>query len=271
MTEKRGEWMQGMIDIHCHILQGLDDGPRTLQESVEMCKAAIQDGIRTIVATPHTLNGVYQNHRATILSSIQELKSALRRPSAALMPPVPFDGLNDLKILPGADVHFSEKVLDLLEEGKALTIGDRGKYLLLEFPAQGVPYRAEVALFELLTRGITPIISHPERNQEFIRRPQRYGEMIQNGSLGQVTAMSLTGGFGEKVRHLAEKMLNARWIHFIASDAHSLEDRPPVLSEGVRKAEKFVGKEEAHKMVNDYPRAILEGRAPKFPPPAKGL
>jgi len=122
-----------------------------------------------------------------------------------------------------------------------------------------------------LTRGITPIITHPERNQEFIRRPQRYGAMIQTGCLGQVTAMSLTGGFGEHARQVAEKMLRARWIHFIASDAHSVKDRPPVLSEGVRKAEKFVGIEEAHKMVNDYPRAILEGQTPNFPPPAKGL
>ena len=260
--------MNGMIDIHCHILHGIDDGPRTLKESVEMGEAAVQDGIRTIVATPHTLNGVYQNHRATILSRIQELRSALRRPGASSMPPVSIDVLPDLKILPGADVYFSEKMFAGLEEGKALTVGDGGKYLLLEFPSQGVPYRAEVALFELITGGITPIISHPERNWEFARRPQRYGDMILSGCLGQVTAMSLTGGFGEPVRQLAEKMLRAGWIHFIASDAHSVKDRSPVLSGAVRKAEKIVGREEAFKMVNDYPQAMLEGRVPNVPAPA---
>jgi protein-tyrosine phosphatase len=263
--------MPGMVDIHCHILRGLDDGPRTLKESVEMCHAAFEDGIRTIVATPHTLNGVYQNSRTAILSRIQELKSALKRPGAASQPPVPNHDLSDLKILPGADVHFSEKILDHLEEGKALTLGDGGKYLLLEFPSQGVPYRAEVALFELVTHGFTPIISHPERNLEFARRPQRYGEMIHNGCLGQVTALSLTGGFGEKVKRLAEKMVRARWVHFIATDAHSLKERSPVLSESVWKAEKIVGREEAHKMVNDYPRAILGGRSPDIPPPAKEI
>ncbi len=251
-----------MIDIHCHILHGIDDGPLTIQESVEMAKIARQDGIRTIVATPHTLNGVYENDRAAILARIRDLESALRNSG---------DDLDDLKILPGADVHFSEKMLNFLEEGKALTLADGGRYLLLEFPHQGVPYRAEVALFELLTSGIIPIISHPERNQEFIRRPQRFGAMIHSGCLGQVTAMSLTGGFGERSRQLAEKMLSARWIHFIASDSHSFQERPPVLSEGVRMAERFVGKEEAQKMVSDYPRAILEGQVLTFPPPAKGL
>ncbi len=260
-----------MIDIHCHILHGLDDGPRTLKESIEMCQVAFEDGIRTIVATPHTLNGVYQNPRAAILSRTRELVIAVKRHGVASLPRVPIHDLKDLNILPGADVHFSEKILDHLEEKKALTLGDGGKYLLVEFPSQGVPYRAEVALFELAAHGFTPIISHPERNLEFARRPQRYGEMIRSGCLGQVTAMSLTGGFGEKVKQLAEKMIRARWVHFIATDAHSLKERSPVLSEGVRRAEKIVGREEAHKMVSDYPQAILEGRPPDVPPPAKEI
>jgi protein-tyrosine phosphatase len=271
MTAKKWEWMKGMIDIHCHILHGLDDGPETLQESLDMCVAAFRDGTRTIVATPHTLDGVYRNHREAILSRLQELTGALLQTGAPSTPSNPTPELISLKIVPGADVHFSEKVLSCLEEGEALTIGDGGKYLLVEFPFQAIPYRAEVALFELMARGITPIISHPERNQEFARRPQRYGAMIHTGCLGQVTAMSLSGGFGDQVRHVAEKMLRAGWIHFIASDAHSLEERPPVLSEGVKRAEKLVGREAAHKMVNDYPRAVLEGRTPKVPAPSKEI
>jgi len=128
-----------MIDIHCHILHGIDDGPRTLEESVEMGKAAFQDGIRTIVATPHTLNGVYQNDRAAILPRIQEFRSALRRSGASSMPSASIDGLNDLKILPGADVHFSEKVLDLLEEGKALTLEMEGSIFCSNFPSRAFP------------------------------------------------------------------------------------------------------------------------------------
>jgi protein-tyrosine phosphatase len=260
-----------MIDIHCHILHELDDGPETLRESMEMCKAAYQDGIRTIFATPHTLNGVYQNDREWIIARVKALKRTLTQASPSSISPVIMEGPEALKILPGADVHFSEKVLDYLDDGKALTLGDGGKYLLLEFPSQGVPYRAEVALFEMITRRIIPIITHPERNMEFIRRPQRFGAMIHNGCLGQVTAISLTGGFGEQVRLLAEKMLKARWIQFIASDAHSLQGRSPVLSEAVKRAEKIVGKEEAQKMVNEYPQAILEGRVLRFPPPAKEI
>ena len=106
--------MEGMIDIHCHILHGLDDGPLTLEESVEMAKAAMQDGIRTIVATPHTLNGVYENDRDTILARIRELESAFRNSGDSSIPFVAGEGSHDLKILPGADVHFSEKIPDFL-------------------------------------------------------------------------------------------------------------------------------------------------------------
>ena len=148
-----------------------------------------------------------------------------------------------------------------------MTISDGKKYLFLEFPFQGIPYQAEEIIFQIMTRGIIPIITHPERNLEIGQRPQRYYEMIRMGCLGQVTAMSLTGEFGSRVRQIAERLLKNRLIHFIASDAHSTDGRPPILSEGVRAAEKIVGKEEAQKMVTQYPQAILEGRKPDVPEP----
>ena len=148
-----------------------------------------------------------------------------------------------------------------------MTISDGKKYLFLEFPFQGIPYQAEEIIFQIRTRGIIPIITHPERNLEIGQRPQRYYEMIRIGCLGQVTAMSLTGEFGARVRQIAERLLKKRLIHFIASDAHSTDGRPPILSEGVRAAEKIVGKEEAQKMVTQYPQAILEGRKPDVPEP----
>jgi protein-tyrosine phosphatase len=242
-----------MIDLHAHILSGLDDGAKTLEESIQMCWVGYRDGIRTIVATPHTLNGVYQNDRSTILSKVQELQSALMQSA--------------IKILPGADVHFCKEILLQLNQGKLVTIGDGGKFLLIEFPFQGIPYRTEEVLFQLLTRGIVPVISHPERNVEIGQRPKQYYEMIRKGCLGQVTAMSLTGEFGTKVRQIAEKLLSNRLIHFIASDAHSINGRPPILSEAVKAARKIIGEEEAQKMVTEYPQAILDGRRPKVPEP----
>jgi protein-tyrosine phosphatase len=184
------------------------------------------------------------------------------------MTKLPNDLLSAFRILPGADVHFSEQILRQLDQGKATTVNDGGKFLFVEFPSYGIPYRAEEVLFQLRARGIIPVISHPERNMEIAKRPQRYYEMIRTGCLGQVTAMSLTGGFGSEIRRVAEKLLNHRLLHFIASDAHSANGRPPVLSDAVREAAKIVGKEQARKMVTEYPQAILEGRRPTLPEPS---
>jgi protein-tyrosine phosphatase len=250
-----------MIDLHSHILPGLDDGAKTLQESIAMCLMGFQDGIRTIVATPHTLNGVYQNDRSTIFAKVQELDNAINATNAinASNAMNAIDAIN-LKILPGADVYCTEDLLDQLERGNALTVGDGGKYLLLEFPPQGIPYGVEEVIFQLMMKGITPIISHPERNLDISLQPQRYFAMVKMGCLGQLTAMSLTGEFGGEIKRIAEKFLKARVVHIIASDAHSQNRRPPILSSAVRAAARIVGKEEASKMVTEYPQAILHGQ-----------
>ena len=259
-----------MIDLHAHILSGLDDGPRTLEESIRMCWISYRDGVRTIVATPHTLNGLYINDRETILLKVQELNGAIRELGVAK--PLDSEIHNPqsempFRILPGADVRFCEDILHQLDAGKLTTIGDGRHFLSIEFPYQGIPYRAEEVLFQLMTRGIVPIISHPERNLEIVERPKRYYEMIRMGCLGQVTAMSLTGRFGHGIRRVVERFIKKRLVHIIASDAHSINGRPPVLSEALRAAEKILGREEAWKMVSDYPRAVLEGRRPDVPEP----
>ncbi len=248
-----------MIDIHTHILPGLDDGARTLEESIEMCRMSDQDGIKTIVATPHILPGIYQNNRSTILPKVEELQSAICNLQSAIT----------LRVLPGADVHFSSDLLDRYRNQELMTVSDHDRYLMVEFDSQSIPYRGEEVLFSLITHGVIPIITHPERNYELTRNPKRYYEMIKMGCLGQVTAMSLTGEFGSQVKRGAEKLLSHRLIHLIASDAHSVNGRPPILSAGLRAAEKIVGKEEARKMVTDYPEAIINGRRPNVPEPIK--
>jgi protein-tyrosine phosphatase len=246
-----------MIDLHNHILHGIDDGAGGLKESIEMCRISFRDGIRTIVATPHILPGIYENNRPTILSKVKELQSAICNLQSAM----------ELEILPGADIHFSFDLLQRYENGEVVAVNDQGRYLMVEFESQGIPYKAEEAIFQLLTKGIVPIISHPERNFEIGHNPKRYYEMIRMGCLGQVTAMSLTGEFGPEIRQIAEKLLKKRLIHIIASDAHSVGRRPPILSSGVKAAEKIVGEKEAQKMVKEYPQAILEGRKPDVPEP----
>lgn len=282
-----------MIDLHAHILPGLDDGAKTLEESVQMCWMSYRDGVRTIVATPHTLNGLYLNDRETILYKVHELNTAIRkfgvntktlrgndamtqRPNDPMtqqlndpITQLPSDSMTYFRILPGADVRLCENTLSHLDQGKVMTVGDGRKYLFLEFPSQGIPYRAEEIIFQLMSRGIIPIITHPERNMDVGQRPQRYYEMIKMGCLGQVTAMSLTGEFGPRIKQVAERLLTNSLIHFIASDAHSTDGRLPILSEAVRVAERIVGKEEAQKMVTEYPQAILEGKKPNIPEPLR--
>ena len=288
-----------MIDLHAHILPNLDDGAKTIDESIQMCQKSYDDGVGILVATPHILPGVYRNSRSTILTKVQELNEALkecgmsnsecgirnvpseipacgRQAQSAIVNQQsaishPQSAICDLrsaiKILPGADVHFSPDLLQLYEKQEIVTVNDDGRYLMVEFDFQSLPYRGEEVLFQLITHGIIPIITHPERNLEIARSPKRYYEMIKMGCLGQVTAMSLTGEFGSDVKRVAERLLAHQLIHFIASDTHSVDGRPPILSTAVRKAEKIVGKEEAIRMVTEYPRAILDGERPDVPEP----
>ncbi len=252
-----------------------------MEDSIQMCRISHQDGIETIVATPHILPGIYKNDRSTILPQVAELNNALGKfgmlnndpiaqflNDAARQESQSASGLNSaFKILPGADVHFSPDLLERLERKEIVTVNDQGRYLMIEFAFQGIPYLAEEVLFQLMTNGITPIISHPERNMEIGQRPQRYYGMVRMGCLGQVTAMSLTGEFGPGIKKSAERLLAKRLIHIIASDAHSPDGRPPILSAGVKAAEKIVGKKEARKMVTEYPEAVIEGRKPDVPEP----
>ena len=280
-----------MIDLHNHILPGLDDGARTSEESIQMCRISYRDGVRTIVATPHTL-GSYQNDRSAIVSKVRELNEAIakcrlqnadggmQKDSKICDPNSRFNTFSsnnsalrnpqfEFRILPGADVHLCEKTLLHFDQGRLTTINDGGKFLLIEFPSPGIPYRAEEVLFQLMARGIIPVITHPERNLGIGQNPKRYHEMIQAGCLGQVTAMSVTGEFGPKVRKVAEQLLMNRFVHFIASDAHSANGRPPVLSAAVRVAERLLGEEEARRMVTEYPQAVLEGRRPEIQEPLR--
>jgi protein-tyrosine phosphatase len=277
-----------MIDIHNHLLHGLDDGAQTLEESIEMCRISWNDGVRIIVATPHTFNFLYENSRSIVLTKVQELNAILpdkmfkgsisrsqfqletqrQRPYNPGPEFHPSPIVHNLKIIPGADVYFSEEVLSERCRDKISTIADGGKFLLMEFPYWEIPFQVETVLFELLVRGITPIISHPERNLEIIRGHKKYIHMVQMGCLGQITAASLTGDFGRDARQAAEDLLRKQLVHFIASDAHSANGRSPVLSDAVRAAEKIVGKEQAKKMVTEYPQAIIEGRRPTLPEPS---
>ncbi len=236
-----------MIDIHCHILHGIDDGPRSLGESIEMCRLAAADGTSTVVATPHYTPGRQGWATETVRGRIDELLSALR---AEKIP---------LKVLQGADVFASPELPSHPGIRSFLSVNN-SRYLLLEFPHTFVPPAWEAFLRSLLAAGVVPVITHPERNEWFIRHPEAVERAVRIGALVQITAMSLLGSFGSDVRACSIHLLKNDLAHVLASDGHSVDERPPVLSEAVKAAAALVGEERARDLVYGAPLAIIENR-----------
>lgn len=236
-----------MIDIHCHILPGLDDGAQNMEEAIQMARIAYEDGISVIVATPHTMNGIFINKRDSVLSGVDQLQKALIEEDI------------DIRILPGSDAHVNHNMLELIHEGMALTVNDNGKYLLLEFPHQLVPPNIPQLVFELKLKGITPIFTHPERNAAIQRDLNIILRLVEQGALTQITANSITGEFGPRVLKCALDMFKCQMAHIIASDAHSTNIRVPALSAAVRRASEITGQDFAESMVTKIPQAIIDG------------
>jgi protein-tyrosine phosphatase len=247
-----------MIDIHCHILPNVDDGSRSLEESLKMAERAVEDGIQEMVATPHSLNGVYRIRTEDVVSGVAVLREAL------------FANHIDLMLHPGSDIHLSTHMVQRIRSREACTVNDAGKYILLELPSQMIPNGVKDEIFALKLNDITPIITHPERNAVIQQDPNVLYELIQMGALAQVTAMSLTNDFGEFISRISATLLKCRLVQVIASDAHSAEDRPPVLSAAVERAAGMLKNyDEALHMVTEVPAAILSGRAPDIAEPVQ--
>ena len=237
-----------MIDMHAHILPGVDDGPATLEESLEMARMAVEDGIRVMVAAPHCLNDLYLNFRAEILSTYDELKSALEK--------------NDipLTLLPGSEVHLNVEIIDEIKKERLMTINDRGKHIFLELPGQLMLQGTISFIQRLRHMGITPIITHPERNPAIQHDVGLLSELISAGAFSQITADSLTGGFGRHVFRCCKRIIKQDMVHFIASDAHSSGSRPPRLSAGVKKLASMVDEEMVERITVRFPEMVLEGK-----------
>ena len=238
-----------MIDIHTHILPTIDDGPTTMTESLEMCRIAVNDGIKKMIATPHVQNGMYDLDANKVLEKIHLLNQLVKQ-----------EGL-DLVIFPGAEVHLSDRLLDaeILKESSILTLNGGRKYILLEFPFQWVPSGTEHVIFKLRSMGFTPILPHLERNFKIQRDPSMIRHFAEMGAILQVTAQSITGDFDAAPMKCALWMLKNNLVHVIASDAHSPAGRPPILTKALKVVSDKLGEEAAKKMVLEHPRMILEG------------
>ncbi len=238
-----------MIDLHNHLLPGIDDGAKELEETLEFLRIAARDGVRTVTATPHMKPGVYDNSRETILECVAMVREAQRG-----------DEAEAVTLLPGAEVFFSGDVVQRARAGRLMTVGDGGRYVLLELPYQQIPLGVDDTIFQLRLLGLTPLLAHPERVAYYLEDIDRVAASVRLGALTQVTGNSVTGRFGSKAREFATRMLERRLVHVLASDSHDVRYRPPILSESVRAAAAVVGEAAARRMVEETPRAILEGK-----------
>jgi protein-tyrosine phosphatase len=241
-----------MIDIHIHILPGLDDGAKDWPQTLQMARMAREDGITAMVASPHLYRHRMVEPEGLITKDkIFELVSQLNEKLSAAG--------TDLKIYPGCDVPLCREALDLLADGALMTIADGNRYLLLEFPFSGIPPAIEDILFNLTSTGITPIITHPERHLIFSETPQKLARLLDLGCLAQLTAQSLTGGFGRHIAKLSSQLVSKGYIQIMATDAHDPERRPPLLREATARLAKIVGESRAWDMVKTVPEKIVRG------------
>ncbi len=232
-----------MIDLHCHILPGLDDGAQTLEDSLEMARVAARDGIGTIAATPHADLWGTQPDRADLELRVGRLQEALDAQGIAI------------QLVSGLENHLTPELLS----GGIVPL-NRTSYALVELPFEEFPHYVEDALFQLQLQGYMPILAHPERNAILRDDPDRLRGLVERGILGQLTAASLLGVFGRRTREASETFLRQGLVHVLATDSHSSSGgRKPVLSEAVGAAARLVGEELAQGLVIATPERILKG------------
>ncbi len=234
-----------MIDIHCHILPAIDDGPQDIEESVEMAKIAEEDGIRAIVASPHFSYGERPG--------IEEIKRALIPLRKRLK-----EGAVPVELIGGADIRLTYELLEGIEKGDMPTING-SRYFLLELP-EIIPPNLDNFLHAANIGGFVPIITHPERNYSFLSSIRKMDGIREAGALIQITAMSITGKFGMKIRGFSEALMKKGLIDFVATDAHGTAHRRPVLSEAFKVVSGTIGTKESEKIFFGNPDAVLSDR-----------
>lgn len=238
-----------MVDLHCHVLPELDDGPSSLPESLALCRALLADGITTVVATPHQL-GRYEgrNSPAAVRQATARLNEALAAESIAL------------EVLPGGDVRVDERLPEWLQDDAVLTLGDAGHHLLIELPHETV-VELQPLIESLSRQGTRVILSHPERNRCLARSPQLVLPWLSCGLLLQVTAGSLMGAFGSQAERMAWHLLEEGLATLVATDSHDLQLRRPCMTIARKAIAARLGEKKANELCWENPRQVLAGAA----------
>ena len=241
-----------MIDLHCHLLPGIDDGPENMEESLALAQSAVDQGITHVLCTPHHNNGRYENPKSSIIAAVAELQIAL---DEAQIP---------LTVLEGQEVRITGELIKDLNEDNLLFTDLNDTYLLIEFPSGDVPAFSETLLFELRGMGKIPVIVHPERNRFFMEDPDRLIPFLEMGCLAQLTAPSIVGIFGKKIQKTAHEMVDRNLVQMVASDAHGVAKRQFYLKEAYEIIKQDWGKEKVLQM-QQVARDLVNGDDVTYP------
>jgi protein-tyrosine phosphatase len=239
-----------MIDLHCHLLPGIDDGPTTLEESLELCRIAVADGITRAIVTPHIHPGRWENTRTSIEQAYSSLQQALDQ------------GDIPLQLGFAAEVRLTDSIPAQIAQDEIPFLGelDGYKVMLLEFPHGHIIPGSQKLVAWLMDHGIRPMIAHPERNRQIMKDVSQLQPFIDTGCWLQVTAGSVTGQFGEKSHSIAHQLLESDQVKVLASDGHNARARRPVLSQAFKEIAQKYGKERAQRLILDTPGAIVAGQ-----------
>lgn len=235
---------KNLVDIHCHVLPDIDDGPGDWQQSLEMSKIAYDNSISTIIATPHWIQGTsWQPTYNTVLQKIDKLNELLLSEKV------------NIKILSGMEVGISENLVDLLNSGEVLTLAN-SNYILIEIPFVSLPFGLEEIIFKLVSAGYIPLLAHPERNKELQANPGRISDLIDRGALTQITTGSFCGDWGESAMECSIEFANMDTIFTLASDGHSAGSRPPEMLEGIEVLEELIGENKVQEILSNSEKII---------------
>jgi protein-tyrosine phosphatase len=234
-----------MVDLHCHILPGMDDGAKTMEDSLAMAEMAIADGTTHLVATPHA-----SSEYPFDFDQVRRLRELLQ------------EKIGDrLKLATGCDFHLNPENLAALRQDPPRFCINQKDYLLVEFNEFSIPPVMDQMLHELQLAGLHPIVTHPERNAILRSGPERLAKWVQQGCFSQVTGGSLLGFFGEGARQDAQRWIEQGWIHFVSSDGHNTVRRVPTLRPAYEAVRELFGREKAEALFVENPLAAFEGRA----------
>lgn len=242
-----------MIDIHCHILPGLDDGSKHMEESIQMARIAYKQGITKLIATPHHRTHRFDNEKQVVLEAVNNLNQRLADEEIPVM------------IYPGQEIRLHNEMVYTFNQDELLSLNN-SHYILIELPTDTLPSYTEHLLYNLQSQGYVPVIAHPERYDYFVTDLNVLYDLIKHGALTQLTAGSLTGAFGKKTKKIAETMVKHRLVHLLASDAHHLKTRTFDLAEGYLALEKLTNETTVTQFKQQAEAVLVDRQVTPLPP-----